>query len=151
MTMFRKSICAATFVLAASLMAALPARAAVQLEPGLWQDVEIAKDNGKTAKPEVHTTCLSPEEARDPIKTITKDADGQKCDTLNVKENGTTVTVEMKCGDPKTLRMEIDMIVKFISTRHYTGTMKSRVVFKGITSTSEGTIESTWLAAACKK
>jgi hypothetical protein len=47
--------------------------------------------------------------------------------------------------------MEIDMTVKFISTRHYAGTMKSRVVFKGITSTSEGTIESTWLAAACKK
>ncbi len=54
-------------------------------------------------------------------------------------------------GNPKGLRMEIDMTVNFTSRRHYSGTMKSRVVYKGISSTSEGTIVSTWLAASCKK
>jgi hypothetical protein len=117
----------------------------------LWQDVETGKNTGEMTKPEVHTTCLSPEEARDPLKTILRDSEGQKCDTYNVKENGSTVTVEIKCGDPKETRMEIDMAINFITTRRYSGTMKSLVVFKGIKSTSEGTIDSTWLSASCKK
>jgi hypothetical protein len=140
---------ALTLVAALGATAASPARA-VQLEPGLWQDVETGKDNGQTAKPEVHTTCLSPEEARDPVKTILKDAEGQKCDKYEVKENGSTLTAEIRCGDPKEMRMEIDMTINFVSTKHYYGTMKSLVIFKGIKSTSEGTINSTWLSASCK-
>jgi hypothetical protein len=138
-------------IVAIGVTVALPARAAIQLDPGLWQDTETGQDNGKPTKPEVHTTCLSPEAARDPVKTITKDADGQKCDALNVKENGSIVTVEMKCGDPKELRMEIDMTINFISARHYYGTMKSLVILKGQKAITEGTINSVWLAASCKK
>jgi hypothetical protein len=140
----------AFLLLTLALIAALPARA-MQLEPGLWQDTETGKDNGAAAKPEVHTSCLSPEEARDPVKTILKDSEGQKCDKYEVKENGDTVTVEIKCGDPKDTRMELDMTVKFITAKHYSGTMKSRVIFKGVESTSEGTIDSVWLAPSCNK
>ena len=132
------------------LIALLPARAA-QLEPGLWQDTETGLDNGNTTKPEVHTTCMSPEEVRDPIKTVLKDFEGQKCDALNVKENGSTVTVEAKCGDPKEIRMEIDMTIQFLTPKHYTGTMKSMVIFRGQKTTSQGTINSVWLASSCKK
>ena len=137
-------------IAAIDAVGALPARA-VQLEPGLWQDVETGKDNGKTTKPEVHTTCMSPEEARDPVKTILKDSEGQKCDKYDVKENGNTVTAEIRCGDPKEMRMEIDMTINFASTKHYNGTMKSLVIFKGIKSTSEATINSMWLSASCKQ
>jgi len=137
-------------IAAIGAMAAPPAHA-VQLEPGLWQDVETGKDNGKMSKPEVHTTCMSPEEARDPVKTILKDSEGQKCDKYDVKENGNTVTAEIRCGDPKEMRMEIDMTINFVSTKHYYGTMKSLVIFKGIKSTSEATINSTWLSASCKQ
>lgn len=137
-------------VVAFGLVAALPARA-VQLEPGLWQDTETGNDSGTTTKPEVHTSCLSPEEARDPVKTILKDSEGQTCDRYEVKEDGDTVTVEIKCGDPKDTRMELDMTVKFVTTKHYYGTMKSRVVFKGVESKSEGRIDSVWLASSCKK
>ena len=85
----------ATFMLfaAVSLIATLPARAAREIEPGLWQLTETGIENGQPAKPEVSTDCLSPEDARDPIKTILKDTEGQQCDTLNVKENGNTVVV----------------------------------------------------------
>src|SRR6185437_4334609 len=142
---------AQAFIVIASIgtLAAPPAHA-VQLEPGLWQDVETGKDNGKMSKPEVHTTCMSPEEARDPVKTILKDSEGQKCDKYDVKENGNTVTAEIRCGDPKEMRMEIDMTINFASTKHYYGTMKSLVIFKGIKSTSEATIDSTWPSASCK-
>ncbi|HET6493508.1 MAG TPA: DUF3617 family protein [Burkholderiales bacterium] len=142
--------CRTLMLAAASLTAVLPARAAVQLEPGLWQDTETDLENGKPAKPEVHTNCMSQEEARDPLKTILKDFEGQKCDALNVKENGSTVTVEAKCGDPKQMRMELDMIIKFITTQHYTGTMKSLVIFRGQRVASERTIDSKWIATSCK-
>jgi hypothetical protein len=145
---FRRTLMLAAVI---GLIAAPPARAANELQPGLWQDTETGHDNGNTTKPEVHTTCMSPEEARDPIKTILKDFEGQKCDALNVKENGSTVTVEAKCGDPKEIRMEIDMTIQFLTKQHYTGTMKSLVIFRGQKTTSEGTIDSVWLAPTCKK
>jgi hypothetical protein len=125
-----------TLIVAISGATASPARA-IQLEPGLWQDVETGKMN----KPEVHTTCMSPEEARDPVKTILKDSEGQKCDKYDVKEN----------GDPREMRMEIDMTINFVTTKRYYGTMKSMIIFKGIKSTSEATINSTWLSASCKQ
>lgn len=134
----------------ASLFFAVPAFA-VQLEPGLWQDTETGTENGKPAKTEVTTNCLSAEEARDPIKTMLKDADGQKCEALNAKENGSVVTVVMRCGDTKDMRIEIDMVVNFQSARAYTGTMKSLVIFGGQRLATEKKIESKWLSATCTK
>jgi hypothetical protein len=128
-----------------------PAHAAIELEPGLWQDTETGSENGKPAKTEVSTNCLSAEEARNPIKTILKDADGQKCETLSAKENGSTVTVVMRCGDPKEMRIEIDMTVNFQSARAYSGKMKSLVIFAGQKMTTDKTIDSKWIAATCKK
>lgn len=67
--MFATAVRAFTLIAAVSLMAVPPARAAVQLEVGLWQDVETGKDNDKMTKPEVHATCMSSQEARNPVKT----------------------------------------------------------------------------------
>lgn len=144
------AICRALVLPAAAvtLVAVLPARAAHELEPGLWQFTETSVAGGK---PEVSTDCLSPEDARDPVKTILKDTEDQPCETRNVKESGNTVVVELKCGDPKTTRMEIDMTVNFLSARHYAGTTKSLVVFRGQKVTSEKTIDAKWIAAACNK
>jgi hypothetical protein len=133
------------------LLCATPAFAAIELEPGLWQDTETGTENGKPAKTEVSTNCLSPEEARNPIKTILKDADGRTCETLTAKENGRVVTVVMRCGDLKDMRIEIDMTVNFQSARFYTGTMKSLVIFGGQKMLTEKTIESKWIAGSCKK
>jgi hypothetical protein len=133
------------------LAAVPPVSAAVTLEPGLWQTTEAGTEDGKPAKPEDSTDCLSPEDAREPVKTILKDAEGEKCETLNAKENGNTISVEMKCGDPKEVRMEISMTITVLNPKHYNGTMKSLVIFRGQTTTSEKTIDAKWLAAACKK
>ena len=140
-----------TLIAAVSLMAVLPARAAHELDPGLWQLTETGLADGKPAKPEVSSDCLSPEEARDPVKTILKDTEGQKCETLKVTENGNTAMVEMKCGDPRRTWMGIDMTINFESARHYSGTIKSLVIFGGQRVASEKTIDAQWIAAACKK
>jgi hypothetical protein len=139
------------FTAAVGAMAALPARAAHELEPGLWQLTETGTENGQPAKPEVSSDCLSPEDARDPVKAILKDTEGQQCDTLNVKENGNTATVEMKCVDSRKMRIEIDMTINFASARHYSGTTKSLVIFGGQKIAAEKTVDAKWIAAVCKK
>lgn len=61
------------------------------------------------------------------------------------------MTAEIKCDDPKETRIKIDMAINFITTRHYYGAMKSLIISKDIKSASEGTINSTWRWASCKK
>jgi hypothetical protein len=138
-------------VAAVSMVAALPARAARELEPGLWQLTEAGAENGQPAKPEVSTDCLSPEDARDPVRTILKDTEGQQCDTRNVKENGNTAVVELKCVDSSKMRIEIDMTINFENARHYSGTTRSLVIFGGQRIATQKTIDAKWLAAGCKK
>lgn len=140
-----------SLIAAVSLLVALPARAAYELEPGLWQLTETGTENGQPAKPEVSSDCLSPEDARDPVKTILKDTEGQQCDALNVKENGNTATVEMKCVDSSKMRIEIDMTITFDSARHYSGTTKSLVIFGGQKMAAEKTVDAKWLSAVCRK
>ena len=56
---------AAALGLVVCLFAAHPARAAIELEPGMWQDTETGEENGKPAKPEVTSNCMTPEEAKE--------------------------------------------------------------------------------------
>ena len=133
------------------MMLIAPARAAHELDPGLWQLTETGSENGNPVKPEVSTDCLSPEDARDPVKTILKDTEGRQCDTLNVKENGNTAAVEMKCVDSSKMRIEIDMTITFDNARHYSGTTRSLVTFGGQKIASEKTVDAKWLAAVCRK
>ena len=143
------------FALAASVcvMATLPARAAIQFEPGLWQDTETGTENGKPAKPEISTDCMTPEDAKDPMKAFSalKDTAGQQCKTLKVQQNGNTVSVNMVCGDPKQMSMDMKMTFTFIDSRHYTGTIKSEIVLAGRKMTADKKIESKWISAVCKK
>jgi hypothetical protein len=150
--MVSRSICAFAVIPGVILMAAPPARAEIQLEPGLWQDTEVTVTDGRPGKPEVNTTCLSAEEARDPVKTMMKETEGQRCDTRNVRQNGNTVIVEMKCADPEEkMSMSLDMTIHVLDRRHYTGTIKSLIVFKGQKIPAEGTVDSKWIASVCKK
>ena len=57
-------------VVAASLLAANPARAVIELDPGMWQDTETGDENGQPSKPEVTSDCMTPEEAKDPVKSL---------------------------------------------------------------------------------
>ena len=139
------------FAAAMGVVAPPPARAAVALEPGLWEDTETAMVNGRSTAPETATTCLSPEEARDPVKTILQDTEGQTCETRDIKESGGTVMATLKCSDSSQTRMEIEMTINVLSQRHYTGTMKSMVIFRGQRLASERTIDSKWIAASCTK
>lgn len=148
--------CKRTFVaviFAASLIPlASPAFAAIELDPGQWQDTETGEEDGKPVKPEVTSDCMSPEEAKDPVKQLAgmKDAGAAgQCEKLDVKENGNTVSIVMLCGNAKEFQFDIAASYTFHNRRSYTGTMKSAVTMAGKTTTSNKTVVSKWLGP-CK-
>ena len=147
----RPPILACALVLAVLLPAA--ASAAIELEPGQWQDTETGMENGKPAKPEVTTDCMTPEDAKDPMQSLAKmQAEGAgKCETLDIKPNGNVVSLKMKCGDDKQGAMEISGTFTFIDRKHYTTSMKSVVSFGGQKMTADKEIDSKWVGAECKK
>jgi len=147
----RRQIAACTLLLAALAFAA-PARAAIELDPGQWQDTETGTENGKPAKPEVTTECMEPEEAKDPVKALMAmkgQSDGQ-CKTMDVKQSGNTVSFVMQCGDPKQMSFDIAATYTFHSPKHYSGTLKSIVILAGKKTTADKKVDSIWLGA-CKK
>lgn len=99
---------AAALGLVVCLFAAQPARAAIELDPGMWQDSETGEENGQPSKPEVTSDCMTPEEAKDPVKSLSvmKDTGGH-CTKLEIKEKGNVVSVDMRCGDPKEMSIEM--------------------------------------------
>jgi Protein of unknown function (DUF3617) len=141
---------------AAIFFVVFPARAEIKLDPGTWQQVESGTENGKPAKPVTYTDCLTPAEAKDPIKAIANlkqmgDLIGQHCKKLEVHQDADTVSVDFACGDEKTTFIGISLVFKFVDARHYTGTVKSTFVFKGRKTTSDKAIEAKWLGAECEK
>jgi hypothetical protein len=135
--------------------AAPPALAAIELEPGTWQDTETGTENGKPAKPEVSTDCMTAEDAKDPMKALAKMKDGEgagQCKTLDVKQNGNVVLLEMRCGDAKQgMTMDMSGTFTFIDRRHYTTSMRTAISFGGQKMTSDKQVDSKWVAAACNK
>ena len=148
MTTFR-SILAPS--IGAILFFATSAIAAIQLEPGNWQDTETGIEDGKAVPPQVTTDCMSPEEAADPVKVLTamKDQAGQ-CQKLDIKENGNTITFVMQCGDPKHMSFDIEATYRFINAKHYSGTLKSTVILAGKKTSADKKVDSIWVGA-CKK
>ncbi|MGN6571789.1 MAG: DUF3617 domain-containing protein [Pseudolabrys sp.] len=144
-------------ILACGLLLAvlLPHRAyaAIELEPGTWEDTETGMENGKPAKTEVTTDCMSAEDAKDPVKSLAKmQAEGAgQCKTLDIKPNGNVITLNMKCGDDKQGAMELSGTFTFIDRKHYTTTMKSTISFGGQKMTADKQVDSKWVASECKK
>ena len=135
-------------------LAATPALAAMELEPGTWQDTETGSENGQPAKPEVSTDCMTPEDARDPMKALAKMKEGDganQCKTLDIQQNGNVVTLKMVCGDDKQGKMEMAGTFTFIDRRHYKTSMQSTISFGGQKMTSDKQVDSKWIAAACQK
>lgn len=127
--------------------------AAIELEPGTWQDTETGIENGKPAKPEVTTDCMTAEDAKDPVKSLSKmQAEGAgQCQTMDVKQNGNVVSLTMKCGDEKQGSVELSGTFTFIDRKHYQTSMKSTISFGGQKMTADKQVDSKWIAAECKK
>ncbi len=138
-------------VISGAWLAAQPARAAIELTPGTWQDTETGEENGKPVPPQVTTDCMTPEEAKDPVKILTamKDQAGE-CGKLDIKQSGNVVTFIMQCGEPEQLAMDMQATYPFIDARHYTGVLTSTVILAGKKTTANKYVNSVWVGV-CKK
>ncbi len=134
-----------------ALLAAQPARAAIELTPGAWQDTETGEENGKPVPPQVTVDCMTPEEARDPVKILTamKDQAGE-CGKLDIKQSGNVVTFIMQCGDPQQMAMDMQATYTFIDAKHYTGVLTSTVILAGKKTTANKQVTSVWVGV-CKR
>jgi hypothetical protein len=141
---------ALTLAVTVCLFAATPARA-IELEPGEWQDTESGTENGQPAKTEVTSSCMTPEDAKDPVKALMAERSQQagQCKTFDVTPSGNTVSFTMQCGDPKQMSFDIAGIMTFMDRKHYTGSMKSTIIFGGQKMTSDKKIVSQWIGP-CK-
>ncbi len=134
----------------------LPARA-LDVQPGLWQDTETGETNGQKDAPRVSTDCITPEDAKDIVKTAqaqmqeSMKAQAQQCSKLNLQEKGNTVLFEMKCGDPKQGSIDMAMTFTVHSPQRTSSVAKSTISMMGQKMVSTITTESKWLANECKK
>ncbi len=115
-----------------------------------------AREDGKSAAPVTYTDCLTPEQAKDPVKALAALKDlgsliGRQCSAARFQEGDDKISLTFACGDEKTNYIAIDLALSFLNARHYTGTVKSTFVFKGRKTVSDKTIDAKWLAAECKK
>ncbi len=137
-------------LMTAAALVATPAFA-IELVPGNWQDTETGEEDGQPVAPQVSTDCMSEAEAKDPIKVLTamKDTAGE-CAKFEVKQTGNVVSLVMQCGDPKQMSMDMQATYTFISSKHYSGTLKSTVILAGKKTTADKKVDSIWVGA-CKK
>jgi hypothetical protein len=140
-------------VLAAITFAVPSIASALEIEPGEWQTTDTSTVNGKAEKPEVSTDCVTPEEARDPMKALTEmqKQEGQECRRMDAKQSGNTVSFVMQCGDAEKGSVDMEMTFTFDGTRHYTGSYKSEMSLGGQKMTSSGTVDAHWVGAVCKE
>ena len=79
---------ATAIALAILISAAAPSRA-FEFEPGGWKEIETGVEDGKTVEPAVNSTCMTEDEAKDPVKGLSPEkglADMRgHCRTLDVR------------------------------------------------------------------
>ena len=152
MTRYFSSV--AGVIMGAVLISVVPATA-IELTPGTWQEIETGTENGKPVPATTETSCMTPEEAKDPLKGLSPEKDlkemkGQ-CKTLDVKQSANGFSMRVQCGDPKQFAMNITADFTIADARSYSGTTKSVVTIMGKTTTTDKKIEAKWLSAGCKK
>jgi nitrogen fixation protein FixH len=70
---------------------------------------------------------------------------------MHVQNKGNTLSFDMECGDAKQILIAVSMTMTFLSSRHFTGTIKSNVAYVGKTAASAKQLDAKWRGAACKK
>jgi Protein of unknown function (DUF3617) len=107
------------------LTASAPARAEVQLQPGLWQETETGSENNRPAKIETTTRCMTPEEAKQPSKAVVFDEEVRRhCKVLELTRTGDDLSFRLQCGaDGFALNMGAAFTIH--TPEHYSGTIKA--------------------------
>jgi len=148
---------AAAFGLICGLCLTASPAAALDIQPGLWQDTQTGAVNGKDLPRKVSTNCVSPAQAKDIVERAqaglqnSMKAQAQKCSKLDIRRNANVIIFEMKCGDAKQGTVDATTVITVESPHHTTNVAKSAINFAGQKTVSTITTDSRWVAAKCKE
>ena len=125
---------------------------ALEIDPGEWQSNESSNVDGKPGQPEQTTDCVTPEDARDPVKALTgmQNDTGGKCKVYDVAQHDNVVSFVMKCEDPSSGSIDMQATFTFENSRHYTGSLTSVMLLGPQKIVSNMTVDARWIGA-CKK
>ena len=94
---------ATAIALAILISVAVPSRA-FEFEPMAWKEIETGVEDSKTVEPAVNSTCMTEDEAKDPVKGLSPEkglADMRgHCRTLDVKTSDAGLTMRLECEAP---------------------------------------------------
>jgi hypothetical protein len=139
-------------VASAGLLAMPGLCSALEIEPGQWESSETSDVDGKPGKPELSTECITPQDARDPVKALTsmQNDSRAKCKVGDVKQAGNVVSFGMSCGDESLGSIRMSASFAFENARHYTGRLQTVMSVGGQMMTSNMAVDAKWIGA-CKK
>ena len=138
--------------LAVLVAASLPSQA-FEFEPGAWKEIETGTEDGKPVPAATNATCMTPDEAKDPLKGLSPekgvgDLRGH-CRMFDVKQSETRLSMRLECGDPQKLQIKFTVDYTFNSPRSYSGTVRSAVTMSGKSATTDKKIEGRWVSGIC--
>jgi Protein of unknown function (DUF3617) len=137
-------------VAATCLLAAVPARAEVALQPGLWQETETGSENNQPAKTETSTRCMTAEEAKQPSKAVVFDETLRKhCEALDYKRAGDELSLRMQCGS-QGFAVNVNARFTLHSPQHYSGTLRAALQLGPMKLTADKKIDAKRIGE-CKK
>jgi len=148
---------AAAFGIICGLCLAASPAAALDIQPGLWQDTQTGEVNGKEMPRKVSTNCVAPAQAKDVVARAqaglqnSMKAQAQKCSKLDIRRHDNVITFEMKCGDAEQGTVDATTVITIESPRHTTNVAKSAIDFAGQKTVSSITTDSRWIAEKCKE
>jgi len=125
---------------------------ALEIEPGEWRSNETSNVDGRPGQSEQSTDCVTPEDARDPVKALTsmQNDTGGKCKVFDVSQHDNIVSFVMKCEDPGEGSIDMRATFTFENSRHYTGSLTSVMLLGPQKMVSNMTVDAKWIGA-CKK
>jgi hypothetical protein len=127
------------FVTVGSLIDA--AQAKIELQPGLWQEVEIGSENNQPVRSETTTRCMTAEEARQPSKVmVLNDELRRHCKTLSFDRAGDSITFRLQC-EADALDVSMDAAFTIETPQHYRGTIKAALNLGPIMLSLDKTID----------
>jgi hypothetical protein len=68
--------------------------------------------------PKVSTSCVTPQDAQDPVQMIKEGMKDQAQQCANVQTSGNVILFEMTCGDPKQGSIDMTMAYTVHSPQH---------------------------------
>jgi hypothetical protein len=126
---------------------------AMELEPGTWKEIETGTEDGKPVAASTNTTCMTPDEAKDPLKGLSPERYLSElrghCKTHDVKVTDKSLAMRVECGDPQKLQIRFTVDYTFNSPRSYSGTVKSAVTISGKSTTTDKKVEGRWTSGIC--